>query len=296
MELGKLSVWCGTDGMSASNAVRFAKKVEDWGYSALWIPDALGREPFTHASWLLANTKTLILATGITSIYGRDPRACKSGQNTLNEQSGGRFLLGLGVSHKPLVEGIRGHDYGPPVATMRAYLEAMTKVDYSSPLPAEEPPTVIAALGPKMLALSASHSQGAHPYLVPPEHTAEAREIVGPDTWICTEQKVLLETDASKARALARKSLTIYMGLPNYRNNIMRFGFSEDDFENGGSDRLVDALVAWGDEKAIQARLQDHLDAGATQVCIQALNPAGTGEMMRGDTPDERILEALAPS
>lgn len=290
MKLGKLAVWCGTDGMSAPDAVSFAKKVEGWGYSALWIPDALGREPFTHASWLLANTEKLILATGITSIYGRDPRACKSGQNTLNEQSGGRFLLGLGVSHKPFVEGIRGHDYGPPVATMRTYLEAMAKVDYTSTPPAEDPPTVIAALGPKMLALSASHAQGAHPYLVPPEHTAEAREIVGPDTWICTEQKVLLETDAGKARDLARKSLTIYLGLPNYRNNIMRFGFSEDDFENGGSDRLVDALIAWGDEKTIQARLQAHLDAGATQVCIQALNPAGTA------LPDERILGALAPS
>lgn len=290
MELGKFSAWCGTDGMSLPEAVAFAKKVEGWGYSALWIPDALGRDPIAHASWLLANTEKLILATGITSIYGRDARAAKSGQNTLAEQSGGRFLLGLGVSHKPFVEGIRGHNYGPPLATMKAYLEAMASVDYTSTPPAEEPPTVIAALGPKMLALSASHAQGAHPYLVPPEHTAEAREIVGPDTWICTEQKVLLETDAGKARDIARKSLTIYMGLPNYRNNIMRYGFAEDEFENGGSDRLIDALVAWGDEKAIQTRLQAHLDAGATQVCIQALDPAG------GALPDERILAALAPS
>ncbi len=209
---------------------------------------------------------------------------------TLNEQSGGRFLLGLGVSHKPFVEGIRGHVYGPPVATMKSYLEAMAAVDYMSTLPAEAPPVVLAALGPSMLALAASHAQGAHPYLVPPEHTAAAREIVGPDSWICTEQKVLLETDAAKARSVARQALAIYMGLPNYRNNLVRFGFTDDDFENGGSDRLVDALVAWGDEKAIEARLQAHLDAGATQVCIQALDPLG------GALPDERILAALSPA
>lgn len=290
MKLGPYAVWCGTDAMTADQAATFAKNVEAWGYSALWIPDALGREPFAHASWLLANTQTLILATGIANIYGRDPRAARAAQITLNEQSGGRFLLGLGVSHKPLVEDIRGHNYAKPLATMKAYLEAMAQVDYMGVPAPEDPPTVIAALGPKMLALSASHAQGAHPYLVPPEHTAEAREIVGPDAFICTEHKVLLETDAAKARSVAREALAIYLSLPNYRNNLLRFGFAEDDFENGGSDRLVDTLVAWGDEKSIAARLKEHLDAGATQVCIQALNPSGE------PVPDERILEALAPS
>lgn len=290
MKLGPYAVWCGTDGMTAAQMAAFAQRVEDWGYSALWIPEALGREPLAHAAWLLANTKTLILATGIANIYGRDPRTARAGQITLNEQSDGRFLLGLGVSHKPLVEDIRGHTYAKPVATMKAYLEAMAKVDYMGIPAPEDPPTVVAALGPKMLALSASHAQGAHPYLVPPEHTAEAREIVGPDAFICTEQKVLLESDASTARAVAREALAIYLSLPNYRNNLLRFGFSEDDLDGGGSDRLVDTLVAWGDEQSIAARLKEHLDAGATQVCIQALHP--TSE----PAPDERLLEALAPA
>jgi probable F420-dependent oxidoreductase len=289
MELGRLGVWCFTDGLSAREAAEFATRIEAQGYSALWLPEAVGREPFAHAAWLLANTQRLIVATGIASIYARDALATSQGQRTLAEQSGGRFLLGLGVSHQPMVEGLRGHRYEKPVATMRAYLEAMEKAPYSAARPEEEPPTVIAALGPKMLALAAEKTRGAHPYLVPPEHTAQAREILGPEPWLCTEQKVLLQSEPSKAREIARKSSAIYLGLPNYRRNLMRLGFREEDLNDGGSDRLIDTIVAWGNEKQITARVQAHLDAGASHVCIQPLHPDGQPR------PDERILEALAP-
>jgi probable F420-dependent oxidoreductase len=289
MQLSKFAVWTPTDAYPAKEAARFAQRVEEWGYSALWLPDAVARDPLVHSAFLLEHTEKLILATGITSIYGRDARAARNSQMTLNEQSGGRFLLGLGVSHRPFVEGMRGHNYGPPIATMKQYLEDMDKVDFMGQKPPEAPKRVIAALGPKMLELSKTHCDGAHPYLVTPKHTRQARGIIGPDRWLCVEQKVLLETDADKAREIARKALGIYLSLPNYRNNLIRLGFEETALDNGGTDEVVDALVAWGDETAIAARLNKHIEAGATQVCIQALDPEGKHR------PDERILKALAP-
>ena len=289
LELGKLGVWFFTDRMPAPEAAAFAGRVEAWGYSALWLPETVGRDPFAHAAFLLDKTSTLVVATGIAGIYTRDANAMAAGQKTLAEQSGGRFLLGMGVSHAPFVEGVRGHDYKKPLATMRAYLDRMDQAPYAAIPPAEPPPRVIAALGPKMLELARERCQGAHPYLVPPEHTARAREILGPDRWLCTEQKVLLESDPAKARAVARQALGMYLALPNYRNNLVRLGYRDADFEGGGSDRLVDALVVWGDEKAIAERVQAHHDAGASHVCIQPLHPDGQ------PLPDERVLAALAP-
>jgi probable F420-dependent oxidoreductase len=289
MDLGSTGVWCWTDALPAGPAADFARRVEALGYDALWIPEAVGRHPFAHAAWLLASTERLVVATGIASVYARDAQSSAAARNTLAEQSGGRFLLGLGVSHAPLVEGVRGHHYGKPVATMRAYLEAMEKAPYSAVPPAETPPTVIAALGPKMLRLAAEKTRGAHPYLVPPEHSARAREILGPVPWLCTEQKVLLETNPSRAREVARRAAAMYLQLPNYRNNLKRLGYTDADLDDGGSDRLIDAVVAWGDEKAIAGRIQAHRDAGASHVCIQPLHPEGK------PLPDERILEALAP-
>jgi len=207
----------------------------------------------------------------------------------LNEQSGGRFLLGMGVSHAPLVEQARGHVYGKPVATMDAYLDAMGRAQYVSRQPAEPPLTVLAALGPKMLELAASKADGAHPYNVTPQHTAQARAILGAGKLLCPEQKVLLESDPIKARKAARDYLAIYLGLPNYRNNLLRLGFGESDFDNGGSDQLIDALVVWGDESRIRARIQEHWDAGADHVCINTIHPEGL------PVPDERVLELLAP-
>jgi probable F420-dependent oxidoreductase len=289
MELGPTGVWCFMDGLPAGPAADLARRVESLGYDALWIPEAVGRHPFAHAAWLLANTQRLIVATGIANLYARDAHASAAARNTLAEQSSGRFLLGLGVSHAPFVEGVRGHRYEKPVATMRTYLEAMDKAPYAAVPPAETPPTVIAALGPRMLKLAAERTRGAHPYLVPPEHTAQAREILGPGPWLCTEQKVLLETNASRAREVARKAAAIYLNLPSYRNNLKRLGYTDADLDGGGSDRLIDAVVAWGDEKTIADRIQAHRDAGASHVCIQPLHPEGK------PLPDERILEVLAP-
>src|SRR6202163_45740 len=198
MRLGKLGVWAAMDTMIAAEGAAFAKRVEGWGYAALWLPESRGRNVLVHSSWLLANTTRLIVAPGIANIYARDPMAMKNGQRALAEQSGGRFLLGLGVSHVPSVEGVRGHVYGRPVATMRAYLDAMNAAPYGAPEPVEKPLTILAALGPRMLALSGEDADGAHPYNVPPEHTAEARRIMSPGTLLCPEVWVLLENDAAK--------------------------------------------------------------------------------------------------
>lgn len=291
MDTGKLGVWYFFEALPAPAAAEAARRIEALGYGTLWIPETVGRHPFVHAGWLLANTEKLNVATGIANIYHREPGVTLAGQNALNEQSNGRFLLGLGVSHKPLVEGVRGLNYGPPVATMRKYLQGMASAPYQGIRPAEKPTTVIAALGPKMLELAREATDGAHPYFVSPDHTAMAREILGPDKLLCVEQKIILETDPTKARALARPVASIYTGLPNYRNNWLRMGLTDTDFENGGSDRFIDATFAWGDLKAIQARIQAHFDAGATHVCVQPVNPNGQFGDLHWD-----VLEALAES
>lgn len=292
MKLGPLGVWQSTDGMAAAEAAAFARRLEDWGYAAWWVPEARGRNPFALAGFLLASTTRLVIATGIANIYARDAQATRAAQLGLAEQSGGRFLLGLGVSHVPIVEGLRGHAYGKPVATMRAYLEGLGKAGYAAPMPAEPPPTLIAALGPKMLELAAQKADGAHPFLVTPAHTAKARAALGPGKLLCPEQKVLLETDAAAARKTARAALARYLALDNYRRNLLSLGFDAGELENGGSDRLVDALVAWGDVAAIRARIDEYFRAGADHVCIQALK--AQGDMAVG--PDEKLLAELAPA
>ncbi|XOV83234.1 MAG: TIGR03620 family F420-dependent LLM class oxidoreductase [bacterium] len=289
MDTGKLGVWYFFDGMSSVDAAAAAKRIESMGYGTLWIPETVGKNPTVLASWLLANTEKLNLATGIINIYHREPGVTMAAQKSLAEQSGGRFLLGMGVSHKPLVEGVRGLEYGPPVKTMRAYLAAMKAAPYNGFPPAQDPPTVIAALGPKMLELAAEACQGAHPYFSSPDHTRMAREIMGPDAMLCVEQKVILESDADKARELARPVAQIYSGLPNYRNNWLRMGLTEDDI-NSLSDKFIDTTFAWGDADAIKGRIAEHMDAGASHVCIQPVNTNGKF----GDL-DWDCLEALAP-
>ena len=289
MQLGKMGVWYFFDGLPASAAAEAASRIEALGYSALWVPETVGRDPFVHASWLLANTSKLVIATGIANIYHREPGVMMQAQKTLAEQSGNRFVLGMGVSHKPLVEGLRGLNYGAPVPTMRGYLEKMAASPYTAVAPSEEPPTVIAALGPQMLKLARDKCTGAHPYFVSPDHTAMARGVLGPDKWLCVEQKVVLEADPAKARELARTVARIYLGLPNYRNNWLRMGLTEADLENGGSNKFIDATFAWGTVDQIRARLKAHFDAGATHVCIQPVNTNGVfGDLHWG------ALEALA--
>jgi probable F420-dependent oxidoreductase len=287
--IGRLGVWTWLDSFAAPDAAEFARRIEAWGYSALWVPEAIGRDPFPFLGYLAAQTRTLRLATGIANIYARDAMTMRAARNTLAELSGGRFVLGLGVSHEHLVSRVRGHAYGRPLAAMRAYLDAMEQALYQGPQPQQDAPIVLAALRPKMLALAGRRTRGAHPYFVPPEHTARARAILGNGPWLCPEQMVLLETDASKAREVARRQLAIYTTLPNYQNNLRELGFTDADFANSGSNRLVDAIVAWGDEQAIAARIRAHHDAGADHVCIQPFRPDG------GPGPDLRVLEALAP-
>ncbi|HZU88860.1 MAG TPA: TIGR03620 family F420-dependent LLM class oxidoreductase [Stellaceae bacterium] len=290
MELGRLGVWTSMDAMSAAEAAAFARRVEARGYGALWIPEGRGRNALVHSSWLLANTKTLIVATGIANLYARDPMAMAAAQQGLAEQSEGRFLLGIGVSHAPTVGGVRGHVYGKPLATMRAYIEGMRKADVQAPEPREKPLLILAALGPRMLELSAELADGAHPYNTTPEHTREARRILGSGKLLCPEQMVLFETDPDKARRAARRTLARYMQLDNYVRCWRRQGFG-DELAGGGSDRFVDAIVAWGDEGAIRERIRQHWDAGADHVCIQPLPSEGSRPVV-----DERILEALAPA
>jgi probable F420-dependent oxidoreductase len=291
MELGKLGVWVGMDGMSAAAAAAFAKRVEDRGYGALWIPEGRGRNALVLSSWLLCHTKRLNVATGIANIYARDAVAMAGGQRTLAEQSDGRFLLGVGVSHRPTVEGVRGHAYGKPVATMRAYLQAMREAPYGAPQPSEAPLTIVAALGPRMMALSSELADGAHPYNTTPEHSAQARTILGPGKLLCPEVWVLLETDRTKARSAARRTLSRYLQLENYVNGWRRQGFGDADLAGGGSDRFLDAMVAWGDEDAIRARVQQHWDTGADHVCIQPISPQDAQ-----DATGERVLDLLAPA
>ena len=257
----------------------------------MWTPESRGRNVLVNAAWLLAGTSRLVIATGIANIYARDAMAMANAQRGLNEQSGNRFLLGLGVSHKPMVSALRGHTYGRPVPTMRAYLEAMRAAPYQAPLPSEPPRTVLAALGPKMLALAAEMTDGAHPYCVTPEHTAEARRILGPGKLLCPELMVLLETDPAKARAAARTALSTYVQLENYANNWRRLGFTDADLAGGGSNRFIDGNVAWGDESAIRKRIELFWDAGADHVCIQSIHPSGSRTML-----DERIFDLLAPA
>jgi probable F420-dependent oxidoreductase len=271
MDITKYGVWFFFDGMTAARSAEFARTVEKHRYGALWIPEAIGREPFAHAAYLASQTERLVFATGIANIYARDPVTMAAGHKTLSEAYPGRFVLGLGVSHVPLVEELRGHRYENPITAMRTYLDAMDQAPYRSVLPSARPVRMLAALGPQMLQLAAQRTDGAHPYNVTPEHTARAREILGAGGLLCPEQAVVLEKDPAKARPIARAFLSIYLGLPNYTNNFLRLGFREEDCQNGGSDRLVDAIIAWGDLEAIRSRIRAHHAAGADHVCIQVL-------------------------
>lgn len=278
--------------LSASDFGALAQRAEAWGYGTLWLPEAFGRDPFVAASWALANTRTLHVATGVATLYARDSLATVNAQYGLAEQSNGRFLLGLGVSHRSFVEDVRGHRYGPPLAAMSAYLEAMRRATYLGAAPVEKPKTLLAALGPKMLGLAAALADGAHTYNVTPDHTAEARAILGAGKLLCAEQMVFLETAPTKAREIGRRVLAHSMGLPNYRASFLRMGFTEADLQDGGSNRLIDSIIAWGDEDAIRARIQQHWDAGADHVCIQSLAREG----MALGLEDQRIFELLAPA
>lgn len=284
MELGRLGVWYSFDKLKRHEIPPFLKTIEGLGYETLWYPEARGFESLSVAGFALGQTTRLKLGSSIASIYARDAFTARQGLYSLRTLYGDRFILGLGVSHLPIVEGLRGHTYEKPVPAMRRYLDAITR-DQAG---AETWPIAIAALGPLMLKLAAEKTRGALPYNVTPEHTRAAKAILGGSKWLVVEQKVCVETDPARARLLGRKELTRYMRLPNYCNNWLRIGFTEADLENGGSDRFVDAMVNWGDPATVKAKLKAHFDAGATHVCLQPIHEEGD-TAARDDT-----LKALA--
>jgi probable F420-dependent oxidoreductase len=270
--LGPVGIWYGgIDALPAPDARRAAQLVEELGFGALWLAEAVGREPFAAAGVLLGATERLVLATGIANIYARDPMTMAAAQRTLAEAFPGRFLLGMGVSHAHLVARVRKHDWSKPYSYMVEYLDRMDEALYFAPKPATDPGRVLAALGPKMLALSAARANGAHPYFTTPEHTREARSVMGDDALLAPEQMVVLETDPTEARRIARAGMAVYLRAPNYTRNLARLGFDETDVADGGSDRLVDAIVAWGTAEQVAARVREHHDAGADHVCVQVL-------------------------
>ena len=274
MNVGRVGIWTfQLDQQPSAKAAEAAAELEALGYGAIWIPEALGREAFTSAALLLGGTRRIVVATGIANVWARDAMAMAAAQKTLAEAYPERFLLGVGVSHAPMVDAIRGHHYTKPLTFMREYLAKMDAAPFMAVGPATPPERVIGALHPKMLALSREVAAGAHPYLVTPEHTARARTILGADRLLAPEQAAVLETDPSVARAVGRAHLAIYLSLPNYRRNLLTLGFTEADLADGGSDRLVDGIVAWGDVDAIARRVRAHHDAGADHVCVQVLDP-----------------------
>ena len=269
MELGRLGVWYPTDRLDAAQLASLARDVESLGYGTFWYPESRGYESFALAAHLLASTTRLNVGSSIANIYARDAFTAQRGMATLNALNGGRFILGLGVSHIPMVEGLRGHRYDKPIPAMRAYLDGIQKDTE------EDWPIALAALGPKMLELAGKRTRGAVPYNVTPEHTALAKSILGPDKWLAVEQKVCVETDLARARMLGRRELSRYMTLPNYANNWLRIGFTEADLADGGSDRFIDAMVLSGDAAAVKDKLRAHFTAGATHLCIQPVHAEG---------------------
>jgi probable F420-dependent oxidoreductase len=284
MKLGRLGVWYSTDKLDGPQLREFVHTVEKIGYSALWYPESRGYESMSLAATLLASSDKLVIGSSIANIYARDSFTAQRAVLSLNKLYGDRFILGLGVSHIPMVEGLRGHRYDKPLGAMGAYLDGINK---GAPA-GKEPPVMVAALGPKMLELSAAKSRGAVPYNVTPEHTAKAAAILGPSKWLAVEQKVTLETDPAKAREIGRKELSRYLVLPNYRNNWLRLGFTEAELADGGSDRFIDAMVLWGDADKVKRGLREHFTAGATHVCVQPVH--ADGDFATRD----RMLTALA--
>jgi probable F420-dependent oxidoreductase len=257
----------------SAEAATMATELESLGYSALWLPD-VGGKLFESLANVLGATSTVTIATGILNVWMHTPEVAAAEHAALQAAHGGRFLCGLGIGHRPFIDMvIAPGTYQNPVATMASYLDGLDEAD--APMaPADR---LLAALGPKMLELARTRTSGTHPYLVTPELTAKARAGIGPDLLVASEQGVVLDSNPTTARATARLHLKTYLALPNYSNNWKRQGFTDDDIADGGSDRLVDALVVWGDEDTIVKRVQEHRDAGADHVCIQVLtdNPAG---------------------
>jgi len=274
MDLGRTGIWSGELRFGERGAVRdAAAELERLGYGTLWIPGGIGGEVFAESRDLLDATEHAVVATGILNLWMHTAHEASTEHAALTADHPGRFLLGIGVSHAPLVdtEDAPRYSNSKPIAMTNAFLDGLDAAE--PPVPVDE--RVLAALGPRMLELAAERTAGVHPYLVPPEHSVIARATVGPDKHVAPCQHAVLDTDPATARATAREMLSIYLTLPNYVNNWLRLGFTEDDVAGAGSDRLVDTVVVWGDEATIAERVGAHLDAGADHVCVQvAKTPA----------------------
>lgn len=274
--LGRVGVWTfALDVQPMRKAQEAARELEELGYGCIWVPEAVGREPFASCALLLSATERIGVATGIASMYARSAITMQAGWRTLTEAFGERFTLGIGASHEHMATKLHKGSYDKPYSTMVAYLDQMDKGIFAAAPPATAPRRVLAALGPRMLALSAERGLGAHPYFVPPEHTKFARDVLGDGPLLAPEQAVLFETDPTKAREIARKFMSIYIRLPNYANNLRRLGYGDDDIGDATtppSDRMVDAIVAWGTIDQAVARIKAHFDAGASHVSIQVLD------------------------
>jgi probable F420-dependent oxidoreductase len=287
MKFGKLGVFTFTDGMDAPALAELARRVEALGYSTLWYPEAYSYETFALGGYLLGHSQRLIVGSGIANIYARDPAAAAMGHNSLNALYGGRFVLGLGVSHAPIV-GLRGHDYAKPVATMRAYLDGIEAAWKAMNQTPGERHIVLAALGPNMTALAGERTLGAFPYNITPAQATMGRQVMPAGKAVICEQKVCLTGDPVVARKVASASLGFYLSAPNYVNNWLRLGFTQADLSNGGSERFLDAMVMWGDAPTLKEKLRAYYTHGADQIVIQPLRSDGAAG------PDWAALEALA--
>jgi probable F420-dependent oxidoreductase len=263
VDLGRIGVWwSGSWSLPGDPALDVAPELESLGYGALWSSGGFDPGLSPHFERLLASTSRVAVASGIVSVWATVPEEIGPAVAALEDGFGGRFLLGIGASHAPIV-----HDYARPYSKVAAYLDALDALE--TPLPPER--RVLAALGPRMLELAAARAAGAHPYFVPAEHTARAREILGPGPLLAPEVAVVLDADPVRARELARRYASIYLDLPNYTENLRTFGYGDEDIGGGGSDRLIDAVVGWGDAEVVASRVREHLDAGADHVCIQVV-------------------------
>ena len=270
MQLGRLGVWNPNDRLTPAELVRLLATAEDLGYCALWYPEAVGYEALSSASFMLAHSKRLHIGSSIASTYARDAFTARRGLLGLRAMYDDRFILGLGVSHAPMVEA-RGHGYDRPVPAMRAYLDRL----YGDEAGSTDWPVMLAALGPLMMKLAFARSQGALPVNVTPEHTRRAAAIMPAGKHLAVAQKFLIETDASRARAIGRAEIAMYLSMPNYRNHWLRLGFTETELDNGGADRLVDAMINWGSVEDVKRQIRAHFEAGATHVCIRPVHANG---------------------
>jgi probable F420-dependent oxidoreductase len=272
---GRIGVFAGPlNGQPNAVQREFARETERLGYGTLWYGEALGREAFAQGAIYLGATERLVIASGIANIWARDAAAMANGGRTLAEAWPGRFILGLGVSHAQLVK-MRGHDYDKPLTAMREYLDAMGSAPWRGP-EAEVPPIILAALGPKMVGLAGERTAGAYPYFSTAAHISEVRRILGREPFLAADLPVVIAADLAAARAIGNRHLDFYLGSTNYRNNLLRIGWSESDLEKPGSDALFDAIVAWGDLDRIAGKVRERFEAGADQVVLNlvAANPS----------------------